>query len=99
MDFDQGLQAPGSPESRSGAFDTGLAEASARQNSMVPRTFTQHSVLQQPWPSGNGMASKDYERMIPGLNVGGRPFIMPSLNGIAQDTYDQSMTMRLRKAS
>lgn len=98
MDLDQGLQAPGTPESRTGAFGNGLADASARQNAMVPRAFTQHSVLQQQVPSANGMSAKDYERMIPGINVGGRPFILPSQNGIASDTWDQAAIMRLRSA-
>lgn len=89
------MQAPGMPEGRSASFNVGLSESSARQNSLVPRGFAQTSVLQQQLPSANGMASKDYSRILPG-SQGGRPIILPSGNGTSENTYGQNTIMRLQ---
>lgn len=91
----ESTQAPGSPESRTGAFGTGLSEASARFMSRVPQGFSQHSVLQQPLPSANGMSGTDYQRILPGINNGGRPLILPSKNGTSDNTWEQNTYMRL----
>jgi hypothetical protein len=89
---------------RSGEFATGvigdpantasvssLVQDADRFNSLVPRQFEQHSVLQTAMPSANGMSAADYQRMLPGLS---RP--LPSPNGSSQDSYNQSILMRLR---
>ena len=95
MDSGQPVMAPGVPESRTGAFGTGqvdgLAANGAKFNEMVPKSFTQTSVLQNPYPTGNGMASGDFERILPGMQ---KP--MASANGYGENTYQQSMLMRLR---
>jgi hypothetical protein len=72
MEDQAGEQAPGMPESRSGAFSTGLAQSGERFQSMVPTGFAQHSVLQQSLPSANGMSADDYQRILPGVTHGGR---------------------------
>jgi hypothetical protein len=96
MDLDQSeSQAPGTPESRTGAFGTGLSEASSRFMSRVPTGFTQHSVLQQPLPSANGMSPGDYQRILPGVNNGGRPIILPSQNGTSENNWEKTTYMRL----
>ncbi len=87
--------APGMPASRLGAFqggqDAGLSQDSARYNSMVPKTSVQTSVLQPNRPSMNGMASSDYERVLPGV-----PGILPSANGSSSDSWQKSIFMRLQ---
>lgn len=88
------MAAPGMPESRSGAFDTGLNADAQRFQSKVPVGFVQKSVLQQAMPSGNGMSTADYERVMP-INRGGRPVILPSKNGTSSQTWDQNTYMRL----
>jgi hypothetical protein len=96
MALDQdSMQAPGSPESRTGAFGTGLSEASTRFMSRVPQGFAQHSVLQQSLPSANGMSAQDYERILPGVNNGGRPVILPSQNGTSAENWQKTTYMRL----
>lgn len=60
-------------------------------NSLVPRQFSQHSLLQTAMPSANGMSAADYRRMLPGLS---RP--LPSPNGSSQDSYNKSLIMRLQ---
>jgi hypothetical protein len=67
-----------------------LIQDADRFNSMVPRQFEQHSVLQTAIPSANGMAAADHARMLPGLS---RP--LPSPNGSSQDSYQKSLLMRL----
>ena len=97
MDMEQaGAQAPGMPESRSGAFSTGLTQSGARFNSEVPAGFAQHSVLQQSLPSANGMSADDYQRILPGVTHGGRPYILPSKNGTSENTWDQTTNMRIQ---
>lgn len=96
MDLDQESQAPGSPESRTGAFGTGQDEGkmalnSAKFNAKVPKTFVQSSVLQNPFRSANGMAPADAERMLPGMSSP-----MASSNGSSDGSYQQSLYMRLR---
>jgi hypothetical protein len=59
-------------------------------NALVPRQFSQHSVLQTAMPSANGMAAADYQRVLPGLS---RP--LPSPNGTSADSYQKSLLMRL----
>lgn len=66
-----------------------------RQNAMVPRGFHQMSVLQQPLPSGNGMSTQDYARVLPG-SAGGRPVVLPSKNGTSAQTWDSNTFMRLQ---
>lgn len=88
--------APGMPESRSGAFTSGLEQTGQRFNSMVPRGWAQHSVLQQQLPSANGMGADDYKRIMPGMSKGGRPVILPSDNGVSQNTYEQNTYRRLQ---
>jgi hypothetical protein len=79
----------GDPGSAAGSLSE-IAD-SDRYNAMVPRQFSQHSVLQTAMPSANGMALGDYEqRMLPGLS---KP--LPSANGTSQDSYDKSLIMRL----
>ena len=95
MDLDQAGAAPGAPESRTAAFSTGLSEASASQNAMVPRGFVQTSLLQQQLPSANGMAQRDYQRVLPG-SQGGRPIVLPSSNGTSAKTYEDNTIMRLQ---
>lgn len=89
-------QAPGVPEGRNGAFQTGLTQTGQRFNSMVPPGFAQHSVLQQSLPSANGMSAGDYERILPGMNAGGRPVILPSQNGTSQNNWEKTTYMRLQ---
>lgn len=96
MEDPQGGQAPGMPESRSGAFSTGLAQSGERFQSMVPPGFAQHSVLQQSLPSANGMSPRDYERILPGVTMGGRPYILPSMNGTSENNWQQTTNMRLQ---
>lgn len=79
----------GDPGSAAGSLSE-IAD-SARYNAMIPRQFSQHSVLQTSMPSSNGYSSRDYqERMLPGL---AKP--LPSANGTSQDSYDKSLIMRL----
>lgn len=61
-----------------------------RFNSLVPRQFSQHSVLQTAMPSVNGMSAADYQRVLPGLSR-----LLPSPNGSSQDSYQRSLIMRL----
>ncbi len=88
---------------RSAAFATGQAgdpgntasvsslnADAGRFNALVPRQFSQHSVLQTAMPSANGMSAADYQRMLPGLS---RP--LPSPNGSSRDSYQKSLIMRL----
>ena len=89
---------------RSAAFATGLtgdqgsaASVSAlnsdadRFNAMVPRQFSQQSVLQTAMPSANGMSANDYQqRMLPGGSM------LPTANGSSADTYEKSLVMRLQ---
>ena len=89
------MQPSGTPESRTGAFGTGLSEASARQNALTPLGFHQMSVLQQQLPSANGMSAADYQRVLPG-SAGGRPIVLPSKNGTSSNTWDQNTFMRLQ---
>jgi hypothetical protein len=100
MDDEYGSgQAPGQPESRSGAFSTGLEQTGEKFQSMVPPGFAQHSVLQQSLPSANGMSSGDYQRILPGMNRGGRPVILPSKNGTSANNWEQTTYMRLQGAN
>jgi hypothetical protein len=92
--YDEG-SAPGQPESRTGAFGSGLAQTGEKFNSQVPRGYMQHSVLQQGLPSANGMSQDDYQRILPGVNNGGRPVILPSDNGTSSGTYEQNTYLRL----
>lgn len=97
MDDEQaGGQAPGMPESRTGAFSTGLTQTGEKFNSAVPKGFAQHSVLQQPLPSANGMSSEDSQRILPGMSRGGRPLVLPSKNGTSDNTWEQNTYLRLR---
>lgn len=97
MDDEQAAgQAPGMPESRSGAFSEGLTQTGQKFNSAVPGGWAQHSVLQQPLPSPNGMSSEDAKRILPGMERGGRPIILPSQNGTSDNTWEQNTYMRLR---
>lgn len=96
MDEDSGMTAPGAPESRSGAFNSGLAQTGQKFNSAVPGGWAQHSVLQQPLPSANGMSNKDAQRILPGMERGGRPVVLPSQNGTSGDTWEQNTYLRLR---
>jgi hypothetical protein len=88
-------EAPGVPEGRNSAFSTGLSGTGQRFNSMVPPGFAQHSVLQQSLPSANGMSAQDYERILPGMDKGGRPVILPSQNGTSQNNWEKTTWMRL----
>ena len=88
MDPDQAA-APGSPESRTGAFSLGVD--SQKFNAMVPKSVVQSSVLQPSRVSGNGMASADYERVLPGMS---KPLV--SSNGSSTQSYQDSMFMRLQ---
>ena len=84
-------QAPGMPESRTGAFSTGLTQSGERFQSMVPPKMIQTSVLQNPFRSANGMSSADAQRMImPGSGP------MASPNGSSEGSYQQALYMRLR---
>ena len=92
----QEAPAPGVPESRTAAFGTGQGEGSlsndsVRFNTLVPKSFTQTSVLQNPYPTMNGMAQSDYQRILPGMS---KPMASP--NGTSENTFEQSMLMRLR---
>lgn len=95
MEPQAGEQAPGMPEGRTAAFNTGLAQNGARFQSMVPPGIRQSSVLQNPLPSPNGMSANDYERVLPGINNGGRPMILPSKNGTSDNTWEQNTYIRL----
>lgn len=97
MDPDESVgQAPGMPESRTGAFTSGLQQTGAKFNSATPKGFAAHSVLQQQLPSANGMGADDYARIMPGVNKGGRPLILPSDNGVSKNTYQQNTYRRLQ---
>lgn len=96
MEDQAGEQAPGTPEGRSTAFSTGLNQTGERFNSMVPEGFAQHSVLQQSLPSANGMSATDYERILPGVTQGGRPYILPSQNGTSANNWQKTTYMRLQ---
>lgn len=91
MDMDDEASAPGQPESRTGAFDTGLAQDSARYNALVPQRAVQTSVLQPFKPAMNAMSSRDYERVLPG-GMG----TLPTANGSSDGTYQQSIYMRMQ---
>jgi len=67
-----------------------LNDDADRFNSLVPRQFSQHSVLQTAMPSANGMSAADYQRVLPGLS---RPLSSP--NGSSQGSYQKSLIMRL----
>lgn len=96
MEDQAGAQAPGMPESRSGAFSTGLTQSGAKFNSAVPEGWAQHSVLQQPLPSPNGMSAQDSQRILPGMVRGGQPIVLPSPNGTSSNTWEQNTYLRLR---
>jgi hypothetical protein len=97
MDPEIGGQAPGGvPESRTGAFS--LGQSAAKFNALTPRGFSQHSVLQQPMPSTNGMGPRDAERIMPGMERGGRPIILPSQNGTSSNSWEQNTYRRLQGA-
>jgi hypothetical protein len=96
MEDQAGEQAPGMPEGRTAAFSTGLNQTGERFNSMVPGGFSQHSVLQQSLPSANGMSATDYERILPGVTQGGRPYILPSQNGTSANNWQKTTYMRLQ---
>lgn len=89
MDPEQAEAAPGMPESRTGAFNTGLAQDSQRYNDLVPKTVTPHSVLQPVRPSTNGMSTADGNRMMPG------GMMLPSKNGTSAGTWEQSAMLRM----
>ena len=79
----------GDPDSAAGVSSE-IAD-SARYNAMVPRQFSQHSVLQTAMPSSNGMSMADYQqRMLPGGSM------LPTANGSSEDTYQRSLVMRLQ---
>jgi hypothetical protein len=89
-------QAPGAPESRSGAFGVGQAEAvinadSAKFNAMVPKGPQLNSVLQPPRASSNGMGQGDYARLLPGMT---KP--LPSFNGQSPGNAEKSLMIRLQ---
>ena len=96
MEDPQGAPAQGMPESRTGAFTSGLQQTGAKFNSQTPGGFAPHSVLQQQLPSANGMAADDYARIMPGVNKGGRPLILPSDNGVSKNTYEANTYRRLQ---
>ena len=96
MEDQAGAPAPGMPESRSGAFSTGLTQSGEKFNQAVPTGFAQHSVLQQSIPSANGMSNEDSQRILPGMVRGGRPVILPSKNGTSDNTWELNTYLRLR---
>lgn len=96
MDEESGTAAPGVPEGRTGAFNSGLAQTGQKFQSQVPGGFHQHSVLQQSLPSANGMSQDDYARIMPGMSRGGRPVILPSDNGTSSGTYEKNTYLRLQ---
>ena len=63
---------------------------SERFNALVPRQFSQHSVLQTAMPSANGMSETDARRMLPGM-----PGLLPTQNGSSPSSYQQGIYMRL----
>lgn len=88
-------QAAGVPEGRTNAFNAGqsggLAADSARYNAMVPKTSMPQSVLQSPRPGLNAMSQGDYDsRVLPG------GMVLPTANGSSENTYQQSMILRLQ---
>lgn len=97
-------QVPAGAEFRSNAFRTGMtgdpgniASVSSinadadRFNALVPRQFSQQSVLQTAMPSSNGMSMADWQqRMLPGGSM------LPTANGSSEDTYQKSLIMRLQ---
>jgi hypothetical protein len=86
-EFSTGIS--GNPASAAGSLSE--ITDSEKYNAMVPRQFSQHSVLQTSMPSANGYSTRDFqERMLPGL---AKP--LPSVNGTSQDSYDKSLIMRL----
>ncbi len=75
----------------SAASVSSLAADGDRFNSLVPRQFSQQSVLQTAMPSANGMSTADYQqRMLPGGSM------LPTANGSSTDTYEKSLVMRLQ---
>ena len=94
MDPEMAPAAPGVPEGRTDAFNAGqsggLAADSARYNAMVPRESVPQSVLQNPRTSMNGMSAGDYERVLPG------GLTLPTAKGSSEQSYQQSMILRLR---
>ncbi len=88
---------------RQGEFLTGYAGSgdlagnasinadSERFNALVPRQFSQHSVLQTAMPSANGMSETDARRMLPGMHT-----LLPTQNGSSADTYEKAIYMRLQ---
>jgi hypothetical protein len=91
--MDESAAAPGMPESRTGAFDTGLNQDSVRFQAKVPTGVVQSSVLQPYRPSKNGMSDTDYERVLPG------GVTLPTANGSSPGTYQQAAFMRLQGQS
>lgn len=91
---DVGGQAPGMPESRNAAFSFG--QTSAKYNALTPKGFSQHSVLQQPMPSTLGMSERDAERVMPGMERGGRPIVLPSQNGTSEASWQGNTYRRLQ---
>lgn len=99
-----GPEMTGGNSSRSASFASGItpdpgsaASVSAlngdadRFNAMVPRQFSQQSVLQTAMPSSNGMSMNDWQqRMLPGGSM------LPTANGSSADTYEKSLVMRLQ---
>lgn len=91
---------------RQGEFTTGATQTgdlagnsainadSARFNALVPRQFSQHSVLQTAMPSANGLSAQDAERMLPGGQPG-QSVMLPTQNGSSADTYEKAIYMRL----
>ena len=72
------------------AGNSSINADSARYNALVPRQFSQHSVLQTAMPSSNGMSETDARRMLPGLST-----LLPTQNGSSPSSYEQGIYMRL----
>ncbi len=94
---DLGGALPRQAEFRTGANQTGdiagnssLNADSERYNALVPRQFSQHSVLQTAMPSANGLSETDAQRMLPGLST-----LLPTQNGSSPSSYEQGIYMRL----
>jgi hypothetical protein len=79
--------AAGDPQNT--ASVSSLPADSAAYNALVPRQFSQHSVLQTAMPSANGMSAQDYQRVLPG------GYTLPTQNGSSSDTYEKATYMRL----
>jgi hypothetical protein len=74
------------------AGNSSINADSARFNALVPRQFSQHSVLQTAMPSANGMSDTDARRMLPGMHT-----LLPTQNGSSADTYEKAIFMRLSR--